>query len=268
MSIQQRNNVHVQGDGPATMVFAHGFGCDQNMWRFMAPRFARRFRVVTFDLVGSGGSDLSAYDRSKYASLDGYADDLLDMAREVAVGPVLFVGHSVSGMIGMLADLKSPGTFAGHMMIGPSPCYINDGAYVGGFTREDIDSLLDTLESNYLGWASSMAPAIMGVPERPELGEELAASFCRTDPDIAKQFARVTFLSDNRQDLPRLQTPTLVIQSSEDLIAPVAVGQYMHRTLPNSMLRIVENVGHCPHLSAPSASCDAIEEFLVSLGHS
>jgi sigma-B regulation protein RsbQ len=266
MNIQQRNNVKVQGAGPATIIFAHGFGCDQNMWRFMAPRFAERYRAVTFDLVGSGNSDLSAYDRSKYASLDGYADDLLEIVRDVATGPVLFVGHSVSAMIGMLADLKSPGTFAAHLMIGPSPCYINEGDYVGGFTREDIDSLLDALESNYLGWASSMAPAIMGVPEQPELGVELTASFCRTDPEIAKQFAKVTFLSDNREDVPRLQTPTLVIQSSEDLIAPRAVGEFMHKTLPHSMLRMVDNIGHCPHLSAPSASCDAIEEFLGSLG--
>ncbi|MGJ7567781.1 alpha/beta fold hydrolase [Variovorax sp. GB1R11] len=266
MKIQQRNNIQVQGSGPGTMIFAHGFGCDQNMWRFMAPRFAERYRVVTFDLVGSGKSDLNAYDVAKYASLQGYADDLLEIAQDTATGPTLFVGHSVSAMIGMLADLKAPGTFAAHMMIGPSPCYINDGDYVGGFTREDIDSLLDTLESNYLGWASSMAPAIMGVPKRPELGQELTASFCRTDPEIAKQFAKATFLSDNRQDVKKLQTPTLVIQSSEDLIAPVAVGQYMHRTLPRSTLRIVDNVGHCPHLSAPSSSCEAIEEFLGSLG--
>lgn len=265
MNIQQRNNVQVQGRGPATIVFAHGFGCDQNMWRLMAPRFADRYRVVTFDLVGAGRSDLGAYDISRYATLDGYADDLIEIVRDVAEGPVLFVGHSVSAMIGMLADLKAPGTFTGHMMIGPSPCYINDGDYVGGFTREDIDSLLETLESNYLGWASSMAPAIMGVPERPALGEELSASFCRTDPDIAARFARATFLSDNRADLPRLQTPTLIIQSSEDIIAPVVVGEYMHRVLPNSTLRIVENIGHCPHLSAPVASCDAIEEFLGSI---
>jgi sigma-B regulation protein RsbQ len=150
-------------------------------------------------------------------------------------------------------------------MIGPSPCYINDGDYVGGFSRADIDGLLDMLESNYLGWASSMAPAIMGVPERPELGQELAEGFCRTDPDIAKQFARVTFLSDNRADLPRLQEPTLILQSTEDIIAPVAVGEYMHRVLPRSTLALVDNTGHCPHLSAPSASADAINGFIASL---
>ncbi|WP_354402890.1 alpha/beta hydrolase [Variovorax sp. OAS795] len=266
MNIQQRNNVRVSGEGERTMIFAHGFGCDQNMWRFMAPRFAGRFRVVTFDLVGSGQSDLGAYDKAKYSQLQGYADDLLEIAGEFGSGPVLFVGHSVSAMIGMLADLKAPGTFAAHMMVGPSPCYIDDDGYVGGFTREDIESLLDTLEGNYLGWASSMAPAIMGVPDRPELGAELTASFCRTDPEIAKQFAKVTFLSDNRRDVARLQTPTLVIQSSDDLIAPLAVGEYMQRTLPNGTLRVVANTGHCPHLSAPGASCDAIEDFLAALG--
>ncbi|WP_162572339.1 alpha/beta fold hydrolase [Variovorax sp. PBL-H6] len=266
MNIQKRNNVHVRGAGDRTMIFAHGFGCDQNMWRLMAPRFAERFRVVTFDLVGSGQSDLHAYDKAKYSDLRGYADDLLEIVNEFGSGPALFVGHSVSAMIGVLADLKAPGTFATHMMIGPSPCYINDGDYVGGFSREDIDSLLDTLESNYLGWASNMAPAIMGVPERPELAAELTASFCRTDPDIAKQFARVTFLSDNRRDVARLQTPTLVIQSSDDLIAPLAVGDYMQRTMPNATLRVVSNTGHCPHLSAPGASCDAMEEFLDALG--
>ncbi|MBJ2154592.1 alpha/beta fold hydrolase [Variovorax sp. IB41] len=266
MNIQQRNNIQVLGAGDQTMIFAHGFGCDQNMWRFMAPKFAERFRVVTFDLVGSGQSDLGAYDKAKYASLQGYADDALEIANEFATGPTMFVGHSVSAMIGMLADLKEPGVFAAHMMIGPSPCYVNNGDYVGGFTRDDIDSLLDALESNYLGWASSMAPAIMGVPERPEFGAELTASFCRTDPEIAKEFAKTTFLSDNRADVARLQTPTLVIQSSEDLIAPVTVGEYMQRTLPNSTLRVVANTGHCPHLSAPGASCDAIEEFLATLG--
>jgi sigma-B regulation protein RsbQ len=265
MSTARRNNVHVSGIGKATIVFAHGFGCDQNMWRLLAPQYTRDFRVVAFDHVGSGRSDLSAYDRIKYNSLNGYADDLVEIIQEFGSGPVLLVGHSVSAMIGMLAGLKAPGTISAHLMIGPSPCYINDGDYVGGFSRADIDGLLDMLESNYLGWASSMAPAIMGVPERPELGQELAEGFCRTDPDIAKQFARVTFLSDNRADLPRLQEPTLILQSTEDIIAPVAVGEYMHRVLPRSTLALVDNTGHCPHLSAPSASADAINGFIASL---
>ncbi len=265
MSVQARNNVSVGGSGDATLVFAHGFGCDQNMWRLLAPRFATRFRIVTFDQVGSGKSDLKAYDRVKYDTLHGYADDLLEVVEEFAVGPVVFVGHSVSAMIGMIAGIRAPDRFAGHIMVGPSPCYINDGEYVGGFNREDIDSLLDMLESNYLGWASNMAPAIMGAPEQPELATELTNSFCRTDPEIAKHFARVTFLSDNRADLPKLKEPALIIQSTEDIIAPATVGEYLVRALPNATLRLVDNVGHCPHLSAPSESSRAMDDFLTAL---
>jgi sigma-B regulation protein RsbQ len=233
------------------------------MWRFLAPVFAERFRTITFDLVGSGGSDLSAYDRSKYGSLHGYADDLIEILDECANGPVVFVGHSVSTMIGMLATIKAPERFAAQVMVGPSPCYINDGDYVGGFGREDIEELLETLETNYLGWSSSMAPAIMGVPERPELGQELTDSFCRNNPDIAKHFARVTFLSDHRADLPRSTTPALILQCSDDLIAPRAVGDYLHRHLPRSTLHVIDNVGHCPHLSAPTESSRAIDAFLA-----
>jgi sigma-B regulation protein RsbQ len=261
----QRNNVHVSGDGPATLLFAHGFGCDQHMWRLMAPSFEDRYRVVIFDLVGSGLSDLASYDWAKYATLQGYADDVLEIIASTAKGPVVFVGHSVSAMIGMLAELKAPGSISAHVMIGPSPCYINHDNYIGGFERSDIDSLLETLESNYLGWSSSMAPAIMGAPGQPELSVELTNSFCRTDPEIAKHFARVTFLSDNRADLPRLDTPTLILQCTDDLIAPQAVGEYMARTMPNATLRLIENTGHCPHLSAPSASRSAVDEFLGSL---
>ncbi len=262
MSVQNRNNVHVIGDGPVTMMFAHGFGCDQNMWRLVAPTYADRYRTVLFDLVGSGSSDLKAYDRKKYSTLQGYADDVLEIVEEFGRGPVIFVGHSVSGMVGMLADLKAPGKFAAHVMIGPSPCYINDGDYVGGFTRKDIESLLETLESNYLGWSSNMAPAIMGAPQQPELAQEMTNSFCRTDPEIAKEFARTTFLSDNRGDLEKFKTPTLILQCSDDLIAPRTVGEYLNRKLPNSTLRIIENIGHCPHLSEPDASVAAINEFL------
>jgi sigma-B regulation protein RsbQ len=265
VSVQARNNVNVQGDGSATMVFAHGFGCDQHMWRLLAPRFAERYRTVTFDHVGAGLSDMAAYDKVKYNTLEGYAADVLEVVEEFSSGPVIFVGHSVSAMIGMLASLKAPDRFAAHVMIGPSPCYVNDGHYVGGFERDDVDSLLDMLESNFLGWSSNMAPAIMGAPSQPELAAELTASFCRTDPDIAAQFARVTFLSDNRRDLPRLTAPTLVIQSNDDIIAPVVVGEFLQRTLPNCMLRVVDNNGHCPHLSAPGQSADAMDEFLATL---
>jgi sigma-B regulation protein RsbQ len=261
--VQIRNNVRIAGNGSATMVFAHGFGCDQTMWRFIAPVYEKSFRTVTFDLVGSGGSDLKAYDREKYATLQGYADDLLEIVDEFASGPVIFVGHSVSTMIGMLATIKAPEKFVAQVMVGPSPCYIDDGDYVGGFSREDIDELLETMEANYLGWSSNLAPAIMGVPDRPELREELTSSFCRNDPDIAKHFARVTFLSDHRADVPRSTVPALILQCSDDLVAPVAVGEFLHRTLPASTLHIIENVGHCPHMSAPTESSLAIDRFLA-----
>jgi sigma-B regulation protein RsbQ len=266
MSVQQRNNVNVSGDGRVTLMLAHGFGCDQNMWRLLLPAYAQRYRIVRFDLVGSGGSDLSAYDPARYDSLHAYAEDVVEIAREFGQAPLVFVGHSVSATIGMLADLKAPDLFQAHVMIGPSPCYINDGDYVGGFERKDIDGLLDALESNYLGWSSTMAPAIMGAPEQPHLGVELTNSFCRTDPEIAKQFARVTFLSDHRAEVARLRTPALVLQCDDDLIAPTSVGRFMASTLPRGTLRMIRNVGHCPHLSTPGACTDAMDEFLAAQG--
>ncbi|CAH2892828.1 MAG: Hydrolase of unknown specificity RsbQ, part of a novel [RsbQ - PAS domain] bacterial sensing module [uncultured Paraburkholderia sp.] len=266
MNLSQRNNVRVAGNGPATMIFSHCFGCDQTMWRYVAPTFEGRYRTVLFDLVGSGGSDLASYDYQKYGSLHGYATDVLQIVEEFATGPVIFIGHSVSATIGMLAAIEAPQRFAANVMVGPSPSFINDGDYVGGFSQADIEDLLETLENNFLGWSSTMAPAIMGAPEQPLLSAELTNSFCRTDPDIAKHFARVTFLADHRADLPRVTTPTLILQSDDDLLTPVCVGEYMHRTIPTSRLAIVKNIGHCPHLSAPSASVDAIESFLHETG--
>jgi sigma-B regulation protein RsbQ len=263
MDVQHRNNVKVIGEGSLTLVFSHGFGCDQTMWSYLTPHFTDRFRVVLYDLVGAGGSDLGAYDPGKYNSLNGYAQDLSEVIAQFASGPVIIVGHSVSAMIGVLADRMAPGKIAAHVMIGPSPCYIDSGDYVGGFQLEDINSLLDTLDSNYLGWSSSMAPAIMGAPGQPALSEELTNSFCRTEPEIAKQFARVTFTSDNRQDIVGLATPTLILQSTDDLIAPIAVGEYLHAVLPNSTLYLVSNVGHCPHMSAPTACSEAIDSFVA-----
>jgi sigma-B regulation protein RsbQ len=262
MTLRERNNVQVAGDGPITLLFAHGFGCDQNMWRKVAPAYARRFRTVLYDLVGSGKSDTKAYDHKTYETLHGHADDAIEIASEFATGPVVFVGHSVSAMIGLLAHVKAPERFAAQVMIGPSPCYLNDGEYVGGFGREDIEGLLETLESNYLGWSSTMAPVIMGTPGEPELAVELTNSFCRTDPEIAKHFARVTFLSDHRADLPKLQAPALILQCSDDIIAPRSVGDYMHKVLPDSTLKVIENIGHCPHLSSPGPVVDAMDTFL------
>ncbi|MGI4983847.1 MAG: alpha/beta fold hydrolase [Janthinobacterium lividum] len=266
MSVQQRNNVHVSGSGPVTLVFGHGFGGSQVMWRYVRAAFEGRYRTVVFDLVGSGRSDLSAYDRSKYATLDGYAADLLDILREFADAPVVFLGHSVSAMIGLRAAIQAPERFAALVMVAPSPSFVNDGDYVGGFGRADIDELLETLESNYLGWSNGIAPTIMGTPEQSGLGDEMAASLCRADPDIAKHFARVVFLTDSRDKLARLRVPTLVLQSSEDFLAPLAVGEYVQRTIPDCTLQVIDNTGHCPHLSTPTACIDAITTYLRGRG--
>jgi sigma-B regulation protein RsbQ len=244
------------------MLFVHGFGCDQNMWRFVAPAFEDRFRIVLMDHVGAGGSDQSAYDVAKYSSLDGYATDVLEVCEALELQDVVLVGHSVSAMIGMLAALREPDRFTKLVMVGPSPRYIDDDGYVGGFTEADINELLESLDSNYLGWSTAMAPVIMGNADRPELGQELTESFCRADPAIAKRFAEVTFLSDNREDLGRLRVPTLVLQCSNDVIAPDAVGAYVHEHVPGSTLVTLEATGHCPNLSAPEETTAAIRQFV------
>src|SRR4051794_4751848 len=244
------------------MLFAHGFGCDQNMWRFVWPALAAEHRIVLFDHVGHGRSDLSSFDRRRYAKLDGYADDVLEICAELDLRDVVFVGHSVSAMIGALASIRAPDRFSRLIMVGPSPRYVDDEGYVGGFSHEDIEELLGSLDSNYLGWSAAMAPVIVGNADRPELGEELAASFCATDPEIAKHFARVTFLSDNRDDLAAVRTPTLVLQCSSDAIAPAEVGTFVHEHLPDSELRILDATGHCPNLSAPEETIEAIRAYL------
>jgi len=258
-----RNRVRVSGvpDG-RPMLFAHGFGCDQEMWRFIAPDFEVDHRVVLFDHVGSGRSDLSAYDPVKYGALQGYADDVVEICRELGLTDVVFVGHSVSSMIGVLAAAQAPEVIGALVMVGPSPRYVDDEDYTGGFSRADIAGLLESLDSNHLGWSAAMAPVIMGNPERPELSEELTNSFCRTDPDIARQFARVTFLSDNRADLPSVRVPTLVLQCSADAIASEVVGRYVHEHVAGSVFTQLAATGHCPHLSAPEETTAAIRAFL------
>ena len=256
-----RNNVRVSGRGQP-MMLVHGFGCDQAMWRFVTPAFEADYQVVLLDLVGAGGSDASAYDLKKYSRLQGYAADILEICEELDLRDVVFVGHSVSAMIGVLAAIEQPERFAKLVLVGPSPCYVNRGDYVGGFTQADIDSLLDFLDSNHLGWSSTMAPVIMGTPDKPELSQELANSFCRTNPDIARHFARVTFHSDNRDDLPKAKTESLVLQCSHDAIAPDAVGEYVSTHLPNAHLVRLAATGHCPHLSAPAETIAAIKDFL------
>lgn len=245
------------------MLFAHGFGCDQNMWRYVAPAFEATHRVVLFDHVGAGQSDITQYQRDRYGTLNGYATDVLEICEALALEDVIFVGHSVSTMIGVLAAVREPARFHSLVLVGPSPRYLDDEGYVGGFSRGDIDELLAALESNYLGWSAAMAPAIMGNPGRPALGSELTNSFCRTDPDIASHFARVTFLSDNRADLSSVDVPTLILQCSDDIIAPPSVGAFVHTAMPRSVLVQLKATGHCPQLSEPEETIAAMHAFLA-----
>lgn len=258
-----RNNVTVSGRGSQPMLFAHGFGCDQHMWRFVAPAFEDDYRVVLFDYVGAGRSDLAAYDAERYSALDGYAQDVLDVVHALDLHDVIFVGHSVSSMIGVLAANREPDRFAQLVLIGPSPRYVNDPPrYVGGFDRSDIDGLLETMDRNYIGWANFLAPAIMKNPDRPELGAELTESFCSTDPVIARRFAEATFLSDNRGDLAHVRVPALILQCADDIIAPDAVGEYVHQAMAGSTLRRMRATGHCPHMSHPEETVALLREYL------
>jgi len=262
-----RNNVKVSGKGTQPMLFAHGFGCDQNMWRFVAPAFEDDYRVILFDYVGSGQSDLGAYVASRYERLEGYAQDVLDVCDALDLSDVVFVGHSVSSMIGVLAALREPERFAHLVLVGPSPRYVNDPPdYVGGFDRADLEGLLDLMDKNYIGWASFLAPTIMRNEEQPELARELEESFCSTDPTIARRFAEATFFSDNRDDLPRVTVPALVIQCAEDVIAPDEVGAYVHEHLPESTFVRMQATGHCPHMSHPEETIAVIERYLAETG--
>jgi sigma-B regulation protein RsbQ len=262
-AIIRRNNVTVGGrtHGPV-MLFAHGFGCDQNMWRFVAPAFASTHRLVLFDYVGCGHSDMNAFSPTRYASLDGYARDVLEICAALDLHDVVFVGHSVSAMIGLLAGLREPARFSRHVMIAPSPRYINDASYVGGFERKDIEDLLSLMDHNYIGWASFLAPVVMANTDRPELVDELQTSFCSTDPIAARAFARATFYADNRGDLARAEVPSLIIQVRDDAIAPMAVGEYMHAHLPKSEMVVIDATGHCPHMSHPDLTLEAMQTFV------
>lgn len=266
LDILKRNNVRVLGRGEQPMVFAHGFGCDQNMWRYVTPAFEADYRIILFDYVGSGRSDLTAYDHRRYASLAGYAGDVLDIIHALDLRHVIFVAHSVSAMIGVLAANQGPERFDRLIFIGPSPRYINDDdpPYVGGFNRSDIDGLLEMMDKNFIGWANFLAPAIMKNSDRPELGEELTESFCSTDPVIARNFAEATFYADNRADLPKLSVPSLILQCSEDMVAPTEVGRYINEATPASTLRLMKATGHCPHMSHPDETIALMKDYLQS----
>jgi sigma-B regulation protein RsbQ len=261
-AIRARNNVHFSGRGERTMMFAHGFGCDQTMWRFVAPAFEADYRVVVFDYVGCGKSDWTAWDAQRYGSLLGYAKDVLDIMSAFDLHDVVFVGHSVSAMIGILASIEAPERFSHLIHIGPSPRYVNDAGYIGGFERKDIEGLLELMDKNYVGWAAFLAPVVMKNPGQTELTEELQASFCATDPRVTRQFARVTFLSDNRSDLAKVTVRSLILQCSEDSIAPDSVGRYLQGALREATLWQMSATGHCPHMSHPDETVALMKRYL------
>lgn len=262
VDIIKRNNVTICGAGDETIIFAHGFGCSQTTWRDVASAFEKDYRVVLFDYVGAGQSDLQAYNSKKYSTLDGYAQDILDICCELSIKQAILVGHSVSSMIAVIAALKEPSCFKKLVFVSPSPYYFNETHYTGGLNKQDIDGLFEMMDSNYLGWSSMMAPLIMGNGERPELGEALTNSFCSTDPAIAREFARVTFYSDNRSNLPLLQVDSLTLQCADDMLAPTAIGTYIKEHTPGNSLTTLKATGHCPHLSAPDETIQAIRAYL------
>jgi sigma-B regulation protein RsbQ len=262
MDVLLRNNVQTFGDGQTPMVFVHGYGCDQNMWRFLTPYFATDHQTVLLDLIGFGRSDLASYERSKYSNLEGHARDIVEIAEALDLQNAVLVGHSVSSMIAVLAAKMAPDRFSRLVLVAPSPCYLNDGDYAGGFDKSEIDELIEFLDLNFLGWSRQMAPPIMGSAASPEMVEELTNSFCRTDPDVAKHFGRVTFLSDHRGDIPGITIPTLIVQVAEDMIAPRAVGEWMHDHIPGSSFSVIDTSGHCPHMTSPSETANAIRSFL------
>lgn len=264
VDVVRRNNVVVTGNenGPVVLL-AHGFGCDQNLWGRIVPDLAERCRVVLFDHTGCGRSDVTAWDARRYRDLDAYADDVLAVCHALGLEDVALVGHSVSAMIAVLAANREPERFAKLVLLTPSPCYVDDDDYRGGFSRNDIDELLAALESNYLGWSAAMAPVMVDNPDRPELAEELQNSFCRTDPAVARVFAKATFLSDNRDDLAKVSVPTLVIQCAVDAIAPPEVGRYTHERISGSELVTLDAIGHCPQLSAPEITAETILAFVA-----
>lgn len=264
MDVVKRNNVRVLGQGTHTLLFVNGFGCDQTIWRYLTPAFSKQFRLVLYDHVGSGLSDAAAYDPIKYTSLEGYALDLLEICQKLNLQQVTLVGHSVGAMIGMLAAIQEPGRFRQLLLLCPSPCYLNEGSYHGGFERRDLEEMLAFMDKDFVGWADYITPFIMGNPDRPSLTAELAHSFCQNDPTIARQFARVTFLGDNRADLTQCRTPCLLVQCAEDIIAPLEVGDYLRETLPDAQLITLPVAGHCPHVSAPSETLDALETFMAA----
>lgn len=257
-----RNHVNVFGEGTKTIVFAHGFGCDQSVWRDVAPAFCKDYRVVLFDYVGSGNSDKEAYSIERYESLRGYSQDIIDICDAMDLKNIAFVGHSVSGMIGALASIERPDLMEQMIMIGPSPYYLNEPGYSGGFDKTDVDALLDMMEINFREWAKYLAPVAMGEAAEPDMTKSFENTLCSNDPNIARKFAEVTFTSDSRDVLGEVKTPTLILQTQYDAIAPVEVGQYIHANIPSSELVLMEATGHNPHISYPEETVACISAYL------
>jgi len=262
-SVVARNNVTINGSGSTVLMLAHGFGCDQNMWRHLLPYFDEQYTVILFDYVGCGASDYSAYDKDRYSSLTGYAQDVLEICEALSLKDVTFIGHSVSSMIGMHAAIQSPHIFSKLAMICPSPCFLNfPPEYEGGFDKEDLEELINLMDKNYVGWANYLAPLVMGQATDAALTQELETSFCSTDPKYAKPFAKATFFSDDRAMLAKLSLPTLILQSKHDNLASTAVGEYMAQFIPNSQLEVVDAHGHCLHMTNPSIVFSYLREFV------
>lgn len=262
MSVVQRNNVRTFGSGDHVLVFAHGFGCDQSMWKFVAPAFEESHRVVLFDLTGAGQSDLSAYDYAAYGKLERHAEDIIEICDALELEKPTLVGHSVSAITSGLAAVAAPDKIGSVVMVAPSPCFLNQPEYTGGFDRADLEQVIDFMQQNYLGWAEQMAPTIAGDGAEGPASQMLTQSFCRTDPDIARHFGEVTFLSDKRAEMSQIDVPTLILQCANDALAPTSVGEWMEKTIPNATLNVIDTFGHCPHLTAPDATIQAIESYL------
>jgi sigma-B regulation protein RsbQ len=264
MTITTRNNTRMLGTQGPVLLYAHGFGCSQKMWRHVTPAFADTHRQVLFDYVGSGQSDLASFDAQRYASLDGYVQDVLDVCDSFDLkSGVTFVGHSVSCSVGLLASITRPELFERLVLVGPSPCFLNDPPhYLGGFEREDLEGLLSLMDQNYIGWANHLAPVVAGADGAGQAAGELSESFCSTEPSVARVFARTTFFADNRADLPQVTRPCLILQHSQDALAPLAVGDYLHTHLRGSSLKVLDVAGHCSHMTHPDQVVEAMRGFM------
>ncbi|WP_025143776.1 alpha/beta fold hydrolase [Pedobacter jeongneungensis] len=257
-----RNNVKILGEGSQVIMLAHGFGCAQSSWKYITDAFLEDYKVILFDYVGSGDSDLSQYDKRKYATLEGYACDVIDIIETLELSNVIFIGHSVSSMIGMIAALQLPEAFKKLIFIGPSPRYLNDRDYIGGFNIGDLETIFEHIAEDYVGWSKQLAPVVMDTPSKPELSDFLQECFEATDPSVALAFAMATFKADYRDKLKDLEVPSLTLQSSNDIMAPLSAGEFIYKNTPENFLVVMKATGHFPHISAPEETIKEIKEFI------